>query len=421
MTISAIAPTPAALLRLSARLALDGGAGAAGGAEAEKGRIWQGDGRQDIAAGDRLLAVAAMHGMRPLLYRFLSGAEDVRQTSVCRGLPDAADYGAGDKLKFVGHVTSILQEFTRQNLKKNMQMTGELILLLRLFAGQGVNVIPFKGPTLAALAYGDLGLREFGDLDLLIGRRDFMKAQESLIARGYQPEVLLNSKQAAAFSEACNVMAFWHAEKEISVELHWELSPKYLPFSPDPGRLWERMTPSHPGGQTVMTLSPEDLLVYLCAHGAKHVWEKLIWIVDVGGLLHRHPNLDWDRVCELSAEQRCERILFLGLRLARDVTGASAPPEIEKLMESDNESERLAAKVVERLFFDSGAQRAPSADGLFIFRLQRRWPDKIRSFIRMAITPSAADWLSFPNLRQFVWMYPLLRPLRLMGKLASRR
>jgi hypothetical protein len=419
--VSAIAPNPAALLRLSARLALDDGTCVTREAESEREKVWLGDERHGVAARNYLLEMAAAHGMRPLLYRFLCGAEDVRQTSVCRGFPESDDYGVGDKLKFVGHLTSILQEFTRQNLRKNMRMTGEMILLLRLLAGQGVNVIPFKGPTLAALAYGDLGQREFGDLDLLIGKRDFMKAQESLIASGYQPEVLLNAKQSAVFTEACNVMAFWHSEKEISVELHWELSPKYLPFSPDPGRLWERMVRSHPGGQTVMTLSPEDLLVYLCAHGAKHIWEKLIWIVDVAGLIRRHPNLDWDRVCELSAEQRCERILFLGLRLARDVTGASAPPEIEKHMESDSESGRLAAKVIERLFSDSGAQRASVAEGLFIFSLQRRWQDKIRSFMRMAITPSAADWLSFPNLRQFVWMYPLLRPLRLLGKLAPRR
>jgi hypothetical protein len=178
------------------------------------------------------------------------------------------------------------------------------------------------------------------------------------------------------------------------------------------------MVPSRPGGQTVMTFSPEDLLVYLCAHGAKHVWEKLIWIVDVAGLIHRHPNPDWDRVYELAVEQRCERVLFLGLRLARDMIGASVPYEMERLMDSDPESGRLAVKVIERLF---NSQRKPSADSLFIFSLQRRWPDKIRSFTRMAITPSAADWISFPNLRQFAWAYPLLRPLRLMSKLAHSR
>ncbi|HKQ78115.1 MAG TPA: nucleotidyltransferase family protein [Blastocatellia bacterium] len=379
----------AALLRLAARLQADNGNGVSdvNGARVVSSAEW-----------DCLLSLAAEHGMRPLLYRLLSGSAGFIS------IPD--------------HVTSMLQAFMRQNLRKNLRMTGELILLLRMFAGEGVNVIPFKGPTLAALGYGDLGLREFGDLDLLIARQDFMKAQELLIARGYQPEAALNAEQAAAFAEACNVMAFWHAEKEISVEIHWELSPKYLPFSPDPERLRRRMVPSHPGGQAMMTLSPEDLLVYLCAHGAKHVWEKLIWIVDVAGLIHRHSNMDWDRVYELAVEQRCERVLFLGLRLARDVSGVSAPSGMERLMESDPESGRLAVTVIERLF---DPRRKLSADGLFIFRLQRRWPDKIRSFTRMAVTPSVADWISFPALRQFAWAYPLLRPLRLMSKLVYGR
>jgi Uncharacterised nucleotidyltransferase len=384
--MTALPQTPSALLRLSARFQSDNGAGMSG-VSGVNGMDWE-----------CLLATAAAHGMRPILYHFLRGANSSIET------PD--------------HVASILQEFAQQNLRKNLRMTGELILLLRMFADEGVNVIPFKGPTLAALAYGDLGLREFDDLDLLIARPDFMKAQKLLMAGGYQPEALLNARQAAAFAEACNVMAFWHAEKEISVELHWELSPKYLPFSPDPERLRQRMVPSQPGGQTVMTFSPEDLLVYLCAHGAKHVWEKLIWVVDVAGLIRRHSNQDWDRVYELAVEQRCERVLFLGLRLARDVIGVSTPFEMQRLMESDPESGRLAVEVIERIF---NSKRNLSADTLFIFRLQRRWPDKIRSFTRMAITPSAADWISFPNLRQFAWAYPLLRPLRLMSKLVRRR
>jgi len=390
------AQAPIALVLASARLVSDNGAGPSAAVMVEEERVW-------LTDWNRLLSMAAAHGMRPLLCRFLVG-----QTLVCPQ-PEQTK------------VCSTLHEFTQRNLRKNLRMTGELIILLRMFAEHGVNVIPFKGPTLAALAYGDLGLREFGDLDLLIAKTDFMEAQELLIARGYQPEVTLNAKQAAVFAEACNVMAFWHAEKEISVELHWELSPKYLPFSPDPERLRERMVPSHPGGQAVMTLSPEDLLVYLCAHGAKHVWEKLIWITDVAGLIHRHSNLDWRRVYDLAVEQRCERVLFLGLRLARDVVGVSAPSEMEMLMESDPESGRLVAKVIERLLSDSNSRNSPGADSLFIFRLQRRWPDKICSLLRMAITPSAADWLSFSNLRKLAWMYPLLRLFRLMGKLASRR
>ncbi|MGH9832655.1 MAG: nucleotidyltransferase domain-containing protein [Blastocatellia bacterium] len=353
---------------------------------------------RDGSAWDSLLALAALHGMRPLLYRHLS-------------------------VVFAAIVPSLklaeLQEFVRQNLLKNLRMTGELIVLLRLFAEYGVNVMPFKGPTLAALAYDDLGLREFGDLDLLIAKRDLMLAQELMLAQGYQPEIMLNVAQSTIFADACNVLAFTHSGKEITVELHWELSPRYLPFSPDPDQLRRRMVPSWPGGQKVMTLSPEDLLVYLCAHGAKHAWERLIWIADVAGLIHRHPSLDWDRVCGQAAGQRSERSLFLGLRLARDLTGVSLPLEVEEFMRSDPESERLAMKVAEWLFPASGSTRSLAAQSLFILRLQQRWPDKIRSFIRLVTTPSVADWNSTTVPGQFAPLYPLLRPLRLLKRLVS--
>src|SRR5262249_50312999 len=161
------------------------------------------------------------------------------------------------------------------------------------------------------------------------------------IAQGHQPELLLNGRLATAFAGACNVMAFWHPVKEISVELHWELSPKYLPFSPDFRRLRERMVPAYPGGQRVMTLSPEDLLVYLSAHGAKHAWERVSWIADVAGLIHRHAGMNWDDVYAMAVEQRCERVLALGLRLARDAAGVSLPMEMEARIKREPEAGRL--------------------------------------------------------------------------------
>lgn len=439
---------PVQLLRAAARLASDN--------EADLGVIgsWQ-----TWAAWDEVLATAAAHGMRPLLYRFFRSCptscqlvegfvsrplqeattsrheRDISPTpanSMSLPFPEAtiSQQLAGQPSSRVSlfqsgaafaaipdYVIAALQEFTQQNLRKNLRLTGELIVLLRQLSEKSINAIAFKGPTLAALAYGDLGLREFGDLDLLIAKTDFMKTQDLLITQGYQPEILLNESQAAAFVESCNVMAFWHSQKEVSIELHWELSPKYLPFSPDLEKLRQRMVASYPGGQKVMTLSPEDLLVYLCAHGAKHVWERLIWIADVAGLIHSHSNLDWRKILDLAVEQRCERVLLLGLRLARDVAGAALPAQIEELIQRDLESERLAAKIVQWLFRDSNSTPGLGAQTIFILRLQKRLADKIRSFAQLVTAPSAADWAAFPNFQRFTKLHPLLRPLRLMGKL----
>lgn len=455
--MTASAQSPIALLLASARLASDNGIGVC---VSEDGQAYlDSEDGQAYLDWDEVLEMAATHGMRPLLYRFFRSCPTscqlveglvirplqeattsrherdiipMRANVVSRFLPEATTrwklveqptsrvplFQSGAAFTPIPeHVIATLQEFTPQNLRKNLRLTGELIRLLKLFAEKSVNIIPFKGPTLSALAYGDLGLREFGDLDLLIAKSDFIKAQELLIAQGYQPEMLLNAAQASAFVQTCNVMAFWHPAKEISVELHWELSPKYLPFSPDFEQLRQRMIPSFPCGQRVMTLSAEDLLVYLCAHGAKHAWERLIWIADVAGLIHRHSNLDWGRVHDLAVEQRCERVLMLGLRLARDVAGAALPARMEELIRRDLESERLAAKIVQWLFRDSDSPPSLGAQTIFIFRLQKRWADKIRSFARLAITPSAADWNAFPSFQQFTRLYLLLRPLRLMYKL----
>jgi len=97
--MTALPQTPAELLRLSARLQLGNGAEVSG-----LGGV---SGMSDVE-WDCLLAIAAAHGMRPLLYRFLSGANGFI------AIPD--------------RVTLKLQEFTRQNLRKNLRMTGELIL-----------------------------------------------------------------------------------------------------------------------------------------------------------------------------------------------------------------------------------------------------------------------------------------------------
>jgi hypothetical protein len=373
--------------------ARDGSQGIGG---AESRRNWQDLRSWGAADSDRVFAMAAAHGMRPMLYRALK------------------DLG-GDEI--TARMRDTLQPFVQENLRENLRKTGELILLLRQFAKRDLSVIPYKGPTLAALAYGDLGLREFGDLDLLIRKEDFPAAQDLLIDHGYSPELFLTGRKAMSFARECNVMAFWNPIKEVSVELHWELSPKYLPFSPDFQRLRQRMIPSYPGGRQVLTLSTEDLLVYLCAHGAKHAWERLSWITDVAGLIHRRPELNWTDVCDLAIKQGCERVLALGLRLAHDLTGISLPAKMEEWVHSDEAVNGLSAKVTQWLFQEGGASRGLKEQTLFIVWTQRRWSDKLKSVAQVLLTPSVADWAAYPRLQNFPAVFPVLRPLRLLRKL----
>jgi len=51
---------------------------------------------------------------------------------------------------------------------RSLYLTNELISVCELLEQSGVTAIAFKGPTLAAFAYRESGLREFSDLDLLV-------------------------------------------------------------------------------------------------------------------------------------------------------------------------------------------------------------------------------------------------------------
>ena len=78
-------------------------------------------------------------------------------------------------------------------------MTRELTRISALLENNGVCVIPWKGPILAAAAYGDVALRQFGDLDILVREQDAMRAKDLLLASGYRPLYPQPAEQEAAY------------------------------------------------------------------------------------------------------------------------------------------------------------------------------------------------------------------------------
>ena len=52
--------------------------------------------------------------------------------------------------------------------------------------------------------------------------------------------------------------------------------------------------------RAVPNLSSEDLLLYLCIHGAKHGWEYLELVCCVSELLKTKKNINWNLIEQLS-------------------------------------------------------------------------------------------------------------------------
>jgi hypothetical protein len=311
-----------------------------------------------------------------------------------------------------------LQARFRKNAISNLLLASETRSLLNLFVAHGIHAIPFKGVTLAASAYGDIALRQFQDTDLWIRRDDAIQAKRLLIEQGYKPDHHLTPTQEAAFLKTECEYAF---KKIVYVELQWEIVPRRFSFTINNEALWQRARQIDIEGVMFPMLAAEDLLLILCAHGTKHGWSRLAWIVDIGELIASNPDMDWQIVTERARHTGGERMLWLGLALATELTGATLPDLVVEKVNADSVVKQLGAQVREHLFDAAGDSSQMIESAQFYIRARERWRDRWRCYLRTALAPTVNDIASLRLPRALYFLYYPLRPIRLLWKYGQKR
>jgi hypothetical protein len=203
--------------------------------------------------------------------------------------------------------------------------------------------------------------------------------------------------------------------------LHWGLTPKSFPFALGFEDLWTRRQSVRLGGQSIQTFSNEDLLLYLCVHGAKHYWRRLEWIAAVAELIRGSAKIDWPVVLRRARETNCRNIMSVGLLLACNTFNLELPSEIQELARTSPQSQACALRLKHTLFENMGA--TPTQLEMFRWNLpfMDRKRDVIRGFLGSIFVPTISDWqaVHLPDA-----LYPLyygLRPIRLLSKYGGGR
>ena len=346
-----------------------------------------------------LVRTADTHGVVPLLYR---GLREVESASV----PD-------EVLKF-------LQQRCVRSAAYSTLLTETLLDLLRLLAEHNITAVPIKGPILAATAYEYPALRAFGDLDIMVRRKDVARTVELLTSAGYGPcsktgrsEVLAELLDSRLRKDA----GFVRSDGMVFVEVHWDFLPEARSFPLRPEYAWRSCQEVMLAGSKVPSFATEHVLMFLCAHGAKHGWMHLKWICDVAELARTQQNLDWDRAFLEARRLRSERLLRLGLQLAVDVVGAQLPPKAQSYIEGDRKAKALAQEVKERII--SGRFYTERwEESLFWVRSREAARDRAQGILfylfRSVLNPTTKDeaFVSLPQSLSF--LYLLVRPVRLI-------
>jgi hypothetical protein len=350
-----------------------------------------------------LLRIAVHHGVLPLVCRHL-------EPGVVGPVPRA--------------VRDVLRERFRSNLVRNVMLAQELARLVNLLEARGIAALPYKGPLLALAAYGDLGLRSFSDLDIVVERRHVLETARLLGEQGYRDSRILTRAQAAAFLDTQYAQTFTRADQSAWVEVHWALTARSFCLSITPAELIARARWTTLAGAPCRTLSPEDLGLVLCVHGVKHCWERIEWVVGLAELVRRPGALDWGVLARRAAERGGSRILHTALALAHQLLGIAPPDALRPRVEADAPALELAREASARLRTGSEASLSRGPEIRFHLRARERARDRARYVWRFATTQSVDDWAALPLPAGLGWAYRVVRPLRLtakLGRVAVRR
>lgn len=308
-------------------------------------------------------------------------------------------------------IRQTLLERHRAQVFSTLRMTAELFRLLNLFAAKDISVIVVKGPVLAMHAYGDAAMRSYGDLDLLVRQRDIRRATELLQASGYQETVSL---RAIDVGKIPGQYFFSKPEANLIVELHNDLTLRYFPRGLPLEKLFARRVLVRLDGHNAPALAFEDELVYICVHGAAHLWERLCWIADVAALVTRQSGIDWEGVAETAKELGAERMLHAGLRVAADLLNARLPQAVLEVVQRDVGAGKLASCVGTWLT----GNISPTLLERAAFRLRMRGNGLFAPayLLRLSLSPTEEDWQTDGEISHNRLLDALRRPFRLARK-----
>lgn len=339
-----------------------------------------------------LLQTAGRHGVMPLLSRSLHRISPDEVPQVILGQ---------------------LRHQSQTNAARNLFLTDELLKLLTLFEAHTIPALPYKGPALTFSIYGNLALRDFTDLDILVHERDYERAQCLLITSGY--------RLMKAFE---NESTYVDSSGKVAIDLHQRMTSREFPSPLQFEQVWERRRHTVLLGTKVPTLSPEDTLLMLAIQISKDAGSRylqLVKICDVAALLRAYPDLDLTEVLSHAKELGGERMVQFSLCLAHKLLATPLPQEILGEVRAQPVIDQLVEFTRLQLFDDRDpiARNQRSIDQ-FRWLVRERLRDKLHPYyfryVHAAFAPCRLDRQLLPLPHGFGFLHYGIRPIRLLCK-----
>jgi len=308
-----------------------------------------------------------------------------------------------------------LKSFFDYNVRKNLFMWAELLNILKHLELNGVKAISYKGPALALLAYGNLALREFNDIDIYVDAKDVFKAKTLVSLLEYEIRPELSPQHNNQYIKYQREYKFKNQNNKLEVEIQWNVAGTSFSFPNNSVYPVNDPTEKCINNHIINSFSSEDLILILSIHAANHQWERLSWVNDICGLIRMSKDLNWDIIIEKAKSLRVERILYINIYLAKELFDLEIPIPLLRQLDRNKSLKKLARKIIRMIF----NKRPPNVFTRIILRVKIRDHMLIglKDIWRILTIPTSEEWKDFEKKENLRLNYIILRPIQILGRL----
>lgn len=269
----------------------------------------------DCLNWDYIVESSMRHGISPLLYWNLSKIDNGK---------DAPE-----------EVMAKLRKLYYGNTARNMYLYDELSKVLNAFKDAEIDVIVLKGAFLAETVYKNIGLRPMGDVDLLIKKEDLQKVKKKLIQLRYHTLVYPTKWHEQWQNEWAEEIQYTNQDKNVRIDVHWNVQPPVIPFQIDINKSWEDARPVKVANVEALMLAPGDLLQHLCLHLDKHLNNSgaipFRWYCDIAEVIrHYEKKINWKYLVQSTKNYGIEEPIYQSLYFVNKYLGAFVPMDVLK-------------------------------------------------------------------------------------------
>ena len=226
-----------------------------------------------------------------------------------------------------------LEAIYSANTVRNLRLAAEESRLSAALSAAGLRHWPLKGPGLSERLYGDIGVRQISDLDLLVEPPNLARADGLLAGLGYQRQT---SGPIASLSRAMELLYVREvgSRPPFYVDLHQRLLP-YVRHDPLATRVFAH------------GMTRENLLLYLCANQITHRFARLRYVCDVARFLGREGStVNWEAFVAAARKMPWGPGMGLGLDWAGEFAPARVPPEVLRSLRPNPLSDLLLRRAL---------------------------------------------------------------------------